>query len=210
MLEYNYKGVQAESVISPIKLKQLFIPFVILICGWLLAFFQFLRELMQAHFERQMMTNQVDPASVVNHQVLLESNDPDRSSHPEKGLVEIKSTSKHIPSPPSVEETKVVIEHHSLLKVDDISDNSDDDNTTTSPPYTKIKKIVEVNSLLVTEAEHSIEKPSLYTDDNINIHTEIGTVNKKGPVITFQTRGTFEYSQSQLNMIELSDDLNDN
>lgn len=90
MLTYNYKGVHAESIISPIKLKQLFIPFVILKIGCLLAFIQFLRELMHAHFERQI--NQVTYAPVVNssNRVLSESNDPDTSSHPEVALVEIK------------------------------------------------------------------------------------------------------------------------
>ena len=49
LLNYNSKGVQAESSISPLKLKQLFVPFVILLCGYLLALFQFIREMMYQH-----------------------------------------------------------------------------------------------------------------------------------------------------------------
>jgi len=63
LLKYNNKGGQIESVISAIKLKQLFVPFTVLICGYLLACFQFLRELIHAHFERQM--NKVENVSVI-------------------------------------------------------------------------------------------------------------------------------------------------
>jgi hypothetical protein len=52
-LKYNRKGVQAESILSPLKLKQLFVPFVILLCGWLISFFQFLRERMNDYFGRE-------------------------------------------------------------------------------------------------------------------------------------------------------------
>ena len=58
LLKYNNKGVQYEHKISPITLKQLFIPFLFLICGWILGFLQFLREKMHAHFRCQMITEQ--------------------------------------------------------------------------------------------------------------------------------------------------------
>ena len=53
LLQYDDKGVQTESNLSPIKLKQLFVPFLFLICGWILGILQFLREKMHAHFRRQ-------------------------------------------------------------------------------------------------------------------------------------------------------------
>ena len=97
LLKYNNKGGQSENVISPIKLKQLSVPFVILICGWLLAFFQFLRELMHAHFERQMM-NQVNPAptAVTTAEVVVESppTDPDTNSHPAESSQSIIENAK--------------------------------------------------------------------------------------------------------------------
>ena len=42
----------------PITLKQLFVPFLFLICGWILGILQFLREKMHAHFRRQRMIEQ--------------------------------------------------------------------------------------------------------------------------------------------------------
>ena len=44
LLKYNTKGVQAVSAISPIKLKQLFVPFMFLFGGYILALLQFIRE----------------------------------------------------------------------------------------------------------------------------------------------------------------------
>ena len=88
LLKYNNKGGQSESVISPIKLKQLFVPFLILICGFLLAFFQFLRELMHARFERQLSI----PA--VTNEVLFEHTDPDTTSHSEPIVTDADSKSK--------------------------------------------------------------------------------------------------------------------
>ena len=55
LLKYNSKGVQSESEISPITLKQLFVPFTILICGWIFGVFLFLREKMHEYFRRQMI-----------------------------------------------------------------------------------------------------------------------------------------------------------
>ena len=72
LLKYNYKGGQSESVISPIELKQLFVPFMILICGLLLAFIQFLRELMHAHFEKQ--KNSAPVSTVKSIEVPTETN----------------------------------------------------------------------------------------------------------------------------------------
>ena len=58
LLQYNNKGVHRESNLSPIALKQLFVPFLFLICGWILGILQFLREKMHAHFRRQRMIEQ--------------------------------------------------------------------------------------------------------------------------------------------------------
>ena len=82
LLKYNHKGGESESLISPIKLKQLAVPFVILICGYLLAFFQYIRELMHAHFERQMLL-EVESIQAVNYEgpASTKADDPDISSH---------------------------------------------------------------------------------------------------------------------------------
>ena len=65
LLKYNSKGVQTESKISPIKLKQLFVPFAMLIGGWILGFLQFLREKMHAYFRRQWIKEQENAATPV-------------------------------------------------------------------------------------------------------------------------------------------------
>ena len=83
LLKYNYKGGQYESAISPIKLKQLFVPFMILICGYLLACFQFLRELMHAHFEKQMKKVDSTPVVVAGGGTKSPSRDPNTSISPE-------------------------------------------------------------------------------------------------------------------------------
>ena len=54
-VQYNTKGVETNHKISPITLKQLFVPFTILICGWILGVFLFLREKMHEYFRRQMI-----------------------------------------------------------------------------------------------------------------------------------------------------------
>ena len=78
-LKYNSKGYQTKSKISPITLEQLVVPFVILICGYLLAIFQLLRELMHAHFRRQMIIEQeIDPPVAI----AAPPSDPDINSHP--------------------------------------------------------------------------------------------------------------------------------
>ena len=130
LLKYNNKGGQSERVISPIKLKQLFVPFVILICGWLLAFFQFLRELMHAHFERQMM-NQVDfaPPAVItaDEGVVDESTDTDPSSSQSEKIAE-NFESKAVPTAdaPVITIVTVAVRESPLVVVDISSDDSDD------------------------------------------------------------------------------------
>jgi hypothetical protein len=44
LLRYNSKGVQVERILSPIQLKQLFIPFAILFTGYALATIAFISE----------------------------------------------------------------------------------------------------------------------------------------------------------------------
>ena len=44
LLKYNNKGVDTQSVLSPINLTQLFVPFLVLFVGCLLAIIQFIRE----------------------------------------------------------------------------------------------------------------------------------------------------------------------
>ena len=129
-LKYNYKGGQSERVISPIKLKQLFIPFVILICGLLLAFFQFLRELMHAHFERQMM-NQVDSAptavTTADEGVVDESTDTDpSSSQSEKIAKDFELKAVPTADAPVVTMVTVAVRESPLVVVDISSDDSDD------------------------------------------------------------------------------------
>jgi len=120
LLKYNYKGGQSERVISPIKLKQLFIPFVILLCGWLLAFFQFLRELMHAHFDKQMMNqvNSVPPVVTPTAEVVV---DPDTGSPPAEPIIE-NLESKQVRTNASTVVTVIVIE--APLTVVDISNDS--------------------------------------------------------------------------------------
>ena len=66
-LKYNRKGVETQSAISPIQLKQLFVPFVILLCGWLIGFFLFLRERMYDYLRSQEEAeNVVDSRPAVN------------------------------------------------------------------------------------------------------------------------------------------------
>ena len=121
-LKYNYKGGQSERVISPIKLKQLFVPFVILICGWLLAFFQFLRELMHAHIKRQMMNQIRSVPAVTTAEVAVESPpiDPDTSSHSESTQSE-HSESKLVPAVVAIIMETII---ESPLVVVDISNDS--------------------------------------------------------------------------------------
>ena len=128
LLKYNNKGGQSENVISPIKLKQLSVPFVILICGWLLAFFQFLRELMHAHFERQMM-NQVEsaPPAVITAEVVV---DPDTGSHPAEPIIEY-SESKQVRNNASTVVTVIAIE--APLTVVDISNHSNQEEAPSRP-----------------------------------------------------------------------------
>ena len=45
LLNYNSKGVQTERIISPIQIKQLFVPFAILFTGFALATMAFIFEL---------------------------------------------------------------------------------------------------------------------------------------------------------------------
>ena len=66
LLNYNSKGVQAESVISPIKLKQLFVPFVFLLCGYILALFQFVREKMHEHLRLLLEEKEKSNAHMLN------------------------------------------------------------------------------------------------------------------------------------------------
>ena len=45
LLKYNSKGVQTERILSPIQLKQLFVPFAILFTGYAMATIAFIFEL---------------------------------------------------------------------------------------------------------------------------------------------------------------------
>ena len=111
---------------------------MILICGWLLAFFQFLRELMWAHFERQM--NKVDSTPAVTNAGAFHSppstSDPDTSSHPTEKII---SESKMIPQrnavAPAGVESRIIIEYESPLKVIDISDDLNTVTTKPSSPF---------------------------------------------------------------------------
>ena len=53
LLNYNNKGVDTQSVLAPLNLIQLFVPFLVLFCGCLLALFQFIREKMHNHLNRK-------------------------------------------------------------------------------------------------------------------------------------------------------------
>ena len=123
LLKYNYKGGQSESVISPIKLKQLFVPFVILICGLLLAFFQLLRELMHAHFERQMTSQVVSAPAATSTKVEIDSPPAEKS---------VKAPQQGTTAAVADAESKVVIE--SPLAVVDISNGDPDEHVTSSRP----------------------------------------------------------------------------
>ena len=50
LIKYNSKGVQTEHVLSPIELKQLFVPFAILFVGYFLATIAFIGELIHHKF----------------------------------------------------------------------------------------------------------------------------------------------------------------
>ena len=82
LLKYNSKGVETEHRISPIKLKQLFVPFAILIGGWILGFLQFLREKMHAYFRRQWIKEQKNAAAPVPPAIQPPPSVPDISNRP--------------------------------------------------------------------------------------------------------------------------------
>ena len=114
-LKYNSKGFQVESAISPIKLQQLFIPFLFLICGYLLAFFQFLRELMHGHFRRQMMIEQENAARDTNAALSIDMppSNPDISSHPITAAKSTKPTDRPTlekTAAPTVEPLEIVVD----------------------------------------------------------------------------------------------------
>lgn len=179
-MNYNYKGVHAESAISPIKLKQLFVPFVILICGSSMAFFQFLRELMHSHFERQMTNNQQITMSP--------SSDPDTSTHHPAEAIIVESRpmpQQHDIAPSFIAvETKVIIEHTSrtaALKVIDISDDSDDDFTPRSTSPYEIKHNVQIHSdilnFVIDNSKESLTDAA--PDTSSNPRTIIANSNKR-------------------------------
>ena len=60
LLKYNSKGVQTERIISPIQLKQLFVPFAILFTGYAMATIAFIFELI-VHKRSKRQTAVDDP-----------------------------------------------------------------------------------------------------------------------------------------------------
>ena len=68
-------------------MKQLFAPFLFLICGWILGFLQFIRELIHAHFIRKKIKiekGNAPPVATVAAPPTIEASpsDPDMSSNP--------------------------------------------------------------------------------------------------------------------------------
>ena len=55
-MKYNNKGVEAKKANAPLKLKQLYVPFLLLLVGYLLAALQFAREKMHEYLQH---TNKV-------------------------------------------------------------------------------------------------------------------------------------------------------
>jgi len=55
-MKYNNKGVEATKANASLKLKQLYVPFLLLLVGYLLATFQFAREKMHQYLKH---TNEV-------------------------------------------------------------------------------------------------------------------------------------------------------
>ena len=53
-MKSDKKGVEAKRANSPLKLKQLSVAFLLLLVGYLIALFQFTREMMKAYLERNM------------------------------------------------------------------------------------------------------------------------------------------------------------
>ena len=63
LLNYNAKGVEATTANAPLKLKQLYVPFVLLLIGHLIALFLFAREKMYEYLMAQedKANNKVSP-----------------------------------------------------------------------------------------------------------------------------------------------------
>jgi hypothetical protein len=67
-LKYNSKGFEAKSAHAPLRLKQLYVPFVMLLVGYLIAFFQFARENMvkfQGQIEKVKQIKPVAPPPII-------------------------------------------------------------------------------------------------------------------------------------------------
>ena len=63
LLKYNAKGAEATTANAPLKLKQLYVPFVLLLIGHLIALFLFAREKMYEYLMAQedKANNKVSP-----------------------------------------------------------------------------------------------------------------------------------------------------
>ena len=164
----------------PITLKQLFVPFLFLICGWILGILQFLREKMHAHFRRQRIEIQQRNVPVVPPVIEVPLTITDISSRPipAKSILIIKSEiakKSNPPVKPNIPPTKSPASNPNIVSSRPVLTNKSDppvqrkivkiqSNPSVKPKTAKKSKPVIKPTLLIA-APAAISEPALVVID---------------------------------------------